>query len=62
MTNFTIKNIPDEVYDALKRRAAENQRSINQEAIYCLRLELSRQKRTRADAEALLARLDEQRP
>lgn len=62
MTNFTIKNIPDEVYEALKRRAAQNQRSINQEAIFCLRMELSRHKRTRADAEALLARLDEQRP
>lgn len=62
MTNITIKNIPDEIYEALKRRAAENQRSINQEAIFCLRMELSRSRRTRAEAEALLNKIDQARP
>lgn len=62
MTNFTIKNIPDEIYEALKRRAAEHQRSINQEAIFCLRMELSRSRRTRAEAEALLNKIDQTRP
>src|SRR5690349_17284792 len=35
-TNLTLKNVPDELYEALKRRAAENRRSINSEAITCL--------------------------
>jgi plasmid stability protein len=33
MTTLTIKNIPNEVYDKLKRRAKANRRSLNQEAI-----------------------------
>ena len=33
MATLTIKNIPLEVYDRLKRRAKANRRSINQEVI-----------------------------
>lgn len=58
MASLTIKNLPDEVLDALRRRAAENQRSLNQEAIFCLRSELLRKRRTAADAHALLERIE----
>jgi len=33
MATITIKNIPDDVYEALKERAAANRRSINSEVI-----------------------------
>lgn len=33
---MTLKNIPDEVYDRLKRSAEANRRSMNSEAIVCL--------------------------
>ncbi|MGQ0561828.1 MAG: FitA-like ribbon-helix-helix domain-containing protein [Gemmatimonadota bacterium] len=61
MPSFTLKNIPDDLYDALKQRAAANQRSINQEVLFCLRLELARQRRTPADAQRLLEQIDRQR-
>jgi plasmid stability protein len=35
-TTLTLKNIPDEVYEALKASAASNRRSLNSEAIACL--------------------------
>lgn len=33
MASITIKNIPDELYEELKARAATNRRSINNEVI-----------------------------
>jgi plasmid stability protein len=33
MRTLTIKNIPDELYEQLKQRAAANRRSINSEVI-----------------------------
>lgn len=36
MATLTIKNIPDPVYERLKRRAAQHRRSLNQEVISCL--------------------------
>lgn len=33
MATMTIKNIPDELYEELKQRAAANRRSINNEVI-----------------------------
>ncbi len=36
MRNITVKNIPDDVYDQLKRSAKINRRSINQEIIVCI--------------------------
>ena len=60
-SSYTLKNIPDDLFDALKHRAAENQRSINQEIIFCIRMELARQKRSRSDAVRLLDAIDQQR-
>ncbi|MGQ0814294.1 MAG: FitA-like ribbon-helix-helix domain-containing protein [Gemmatimonadota bacterium] len=61
MASFTLKNIPDDLYAALKQRAAENHRSINQEVIFCVRMELARQKRSGAEARRLLDLIDQQR-
>ena len=36
MATLTIKNIPDEVYEQLKQRAARHRRSVNSEVIVCL--------------------------
>ena len=36
MATLTIKNIPKELYEELKRRAAENRRSMNGEVIHRL--------------------------
>ena len=41
MASITIKNIPDELYTRLKKRASLNHRSINGEVIYCLEDALS---------------------
>jgi plasmid stability protein len=35
-TTLTLKNIPDEVYERLKRSAEQHRRSLNSEAIVCL--------------------------
>jgi plasmid stability protein len=35
-TTLTLKNIPDEVYERLKRSAEAHRRSMNREAIVCL--------------------------
>lgn len=36
MASFTIKNIPDELYEQLKQAASAHHRSVNSELIYCL--------------------------
>jgi antitoxin FitA len=36
MATLTIKNLPDEVYQALKRRAEKNRRSLNGEVVFSL--------------------------
>ena len=36
MATLTIKNLPDELYQELKRRAGENRRSLNREVVYSL--------------------------
>jgi len=35
-TTLTLKSIPDDVYEQLKRSAEANRRSLNNEAIACL--------------------------
>jgi plasmid stability protein len=50
MATMTLKNVPDELYEQLKRRAERHRRSVNKEAITCLELALGR----RADAAGLL--------
>jgi plasmid stability protein len=66
MVNITLKNIPDEIYERLKRQAAAHRRSVNGEVIHCLdmalkpqrisvdeRLERIRRIRPNIDAEAV---------
>ncbi len=36
MATLTIKNLPDEIYTALRKAAERHRRSINSEAIVCL--------------------------
>lgn len=43
MATLTIKGLPDALYRLLKRRAAAEHRSINQQAILLLEQELGRQ-------------------
>lgn len=41
MASVTIKNIPDEILERLRRRAAADHRSLNKEVIYLLGASLS---------------------
>ena len=52
MATITLKNVPNDVHEALKKRALRHKRSLNQEAIYCLDMALGRSPR---DPEALLS-------
>ncbi len=45
MATVTLKNVPDELYERLKKRAAEHRRSINREAIVCLERALAAPRR-----------------
>lgn len=58
MINFTVKGIPEALYEALKARAETNRRSINSELIVCLEEALAGR---RLNPERLLARVDELR-
>jgi plasmid stability protein len=40
MTTITIKNIPDELHEALKKKASLQRRSLNNEIIACLEASL----------------------
>lgn len=51
---LTIRNVPDELHERLKARAKERRRSLNGEAIECLRLGLATG--TGSGADELLAR------
>ena len=53
MATLTLKNIPDELYEQLRKSATEARRSLNSEILY--RLETSLRSR-RLDPEELLAR------
>ncbi len=55
MPNMTIKNIPDDLYEKLKKRAQEHDRSMNNEVISCLKHTLQG---GRVDPEAFLARVE----
>ncbi len=56
MATMTIKNLPDDLYDLLKRSAERHRRSMNSEAIVCLELALRGE---RLDPEARLRRARE---
>jgi hypothetical protein len=43
MPTVTLRNIPEELYEALKRRAERNRRSLNSEIIVCLEEAVRRQ-------------------
>ena len=45
MANITIKNIPDNLYEALKERASINHRSINSEVIFLIERAVRQPKR-----------------
>jgi hypothetical protein len=58
MPTITVKNIPAELYDRLKRSAQANRRSINSEIIVCIERALYGRQ---IDPEALLPRARELR-
>ncbi|OGL47073.1 MAG: hypothetical protein A2161_20255 [Candidatus Schekmanbacteria bacterium RBG_13_48_7] len=55
MTTITIKNIPDDLYEKLKKKAKENRRSINSEIILCIEQMVQS---TRLDAKEFLKKID----
>ena len=55
MVNFTVKGIPDDLYEKLKLRAREHRRSVNSELIVVLELALRHGLR---DPTEVLARAD----
>ncbi len=55
MANLNIKNVPDDLYEQLRKRAAENRRSLNGEAIVCLQRAV---RERRPDIHTLLTEAD----
>ncbi len=55
MATMTIANVPDDLYEKLKKRAADRGLRIDDEAILCIRQALQS---PRIDPEAFLARLE----
>lgn len=55
MPTLTIKNIPTELYERLKKRAQEHRRSVNSEVIFCLERAL---RGRRVDPETFLSRVE----
>ena len=58
MATLTIKNVPDDLYQELKRTAEHHRRSLNSQVIVCLERSLQISKR---EADSLLARARELR-
>ncbi|MBE9167742.1 Arc family DNA-binding protein [Pleurocapsales cyanobacterium LEGE 06147] len=58
MANLTIKNIPDDLYQRLKKRAELNRRSMNAEVLVCLEETLIT---SQIDATTILPRIRELR-
>ena len=56
-TTLTLKNIPDTLYEALKRSAEKNRRSLNNEAIHCLETLLRPNRRSIEETLAEIRRL-----
>lgn len=52
MPTITVKNIPDDLYERLKRMAESNRRSINSEIIHCIEKSVTSQP---VDPDAMLA-------
>lgn len=49
MTTITLKNVPDDLYERLKRQAKARRRSVNSEAIHCLETVLGPRRITAED-------------
>ena len=45
MVNITLKNIPEEIYKQLRKRAKSNERSINGEILFMLKRHLAAEER-----------------
>ncbi len=56
MAVLTLKNVPEELVDRLKREARQNRRSLNQEAIFRLETSLGIPRRRVEDTETSLRR------
>ena len=54
MATITLKNIPDELHEALKQKASIQRRSLNNEIIACLEASV---RSTPIDADAFLSRI-----
>ena len=65
MANLSIRNLPDEIYEELKKLAKQNKRSVNNELIYLLtdnfRLYEISSARKRNDKQDLLHKIRKQR-
>lgn len=59
MATLTLKNIPEDLYERLRQRAAAHRRSINGEMIHCLEQALQPRRIT---AEERLSRIRALRP
>lgn len=57
MATITLKNIPDDLYERLRRRAEVHRRSINSETIYCLEQVLQPRRLTAEDRLERIRRL-----
>ncbi|MFH0825580.1 MAG: Arc family DNA-binding protein [Pseudomonadota bacterium] len=55
MTTMIIENVPDRLYDGIKKRAEEKGRTVDDEVITCLERALRRE---RVDPEAFLAEVE----
>lgn len=52
MTSLTIKNVPEELVERLRKRAASERRSLNQQVLHLLEAELDEGRGRRRAAEA----------
>ncbi len=59
MSTLHVRNVPDEIYEALRRRADERESSISSEAVRLLRRAL---RTDRAGLQELLDEVEETRP
>ncbi len=57
MATITLKNIPDDLYEQLKRQARSHRRSVNSELICCLETVLRPRRITAAERVERLRRL-----
>ncbi|MBI5166175.1 MAG: hypothetical protein HY998_00355 [candidate division NC10 bacterium] len=60
MANLYVREIPDDIYKALKEEAAKDRRSVNQEVVWILREYLSKSKKDQRDLRAAIDRRREE--